>query len=117
MNNINTLKLALDQIPDNKMPQDEKDLMLKESEILFEFDKYITDMHKISSQEAEQISQLYVESRLDKDNINSMDDYLAQIENLYADFAKEQGFYKPEEVGKSLRSIVDMLIKVREEED
>lgn len=102
MLNVDNLKQALDMIP---LPEEIKQTILKNSEILVEFRQYIATKNSISESEAEKkitddLSKLY------KLELNPKIEEVCEIVKGYAD---EQKFTKSEELKNSLFNLQKSL--------
>jgi len=98
--NIKVLKLALDA--DDRITQEVKDKLLKESQILFEFQDHMSEKYDLDDKEIEVLTESYMKSRLET---GTMEELISICESM----ATHYGFDRPEEFAKGLVSLITMM--------
>jgi hypothetical protein len=99
------LELTLSMIPKEVLSDIDKNIILDKTSVLFEFNDFMSKKHNITSEEAENLGKVYVESRA---KIGSLD----ELSSLYKDFAKSEGFIKYDEVTESIKTLMTIFTKL-----
>lgn len=101
-----SLELSLSMLPKELLSDDKRQEILDKSEVLFEFNLYIKNKHNIGDKEAELLGKTYVSSRIKEGSLD-------EVRGLYIQFAKSEGFSKPDELGDNLMSLMDIYNNFR----
>lgn len=96
---IKVLKLALDA--DDRIPQDVKDKLIKESQILYDFQDHMVKKYDLSDKDIEALTEAYMASRLET---GTKEELISICEGM----ATHYGFDRPEEFAKGMLSIMNM---------
>ena len=116
MKTENDLRLTLSMIPDNKLSQENKEILIVNSLKYNELLKFIMNKYSVDESVAENMITVYSSSRLDESKYDAIDNenelkriMFNDISLLVQEFAQTEGFEKSEEVGASFLAMVEII--------
>lgn len=98
--NIKVLKLALDA--DDRIPQELKDKLLKESQILFDFNEFMKKEYDLNDYEAEKLTKSYIEGKMKEGT-------KAEMAIVMESLATHYKFDRPKEFAEGMINLISLM--------